>query len=372
LYARPGRGDLQGDDAYLSEVMKVWSRGNPKSKNAISGIYLGKTAGPPHIVWAGHTPAGKAALVVQPKVFAARGDQSLVNPGPGSVAGFIGTDQAGRATIVDDDYWDGGQVYPNGRPTVAWFADARRTAVVALDLGWPLAHAQGWRYRDDGVRDHDWKPLRFRDGAATFSVTDNAWWAAAVARQPFSGTSDEVAIAGGGAVDVPPTGRPLAWGTTDNPAPITIKGAEGSWPGDQSPYQVFTQELEARLKGVAYQQGYPTWTAAGVLPDGTAVVVSDVQLDADVSHAYAVLVKGSTTRVVHAGEVDESGPLPVKVRLPDGGGTIVVRPEARLGWSSATSPWHDVGFGAIIVPPDATRVRVSLPGKDTQYVELTR
>ena len=114
------------------------------------------------------------------------------------------------------------------------------------------------------------------------------------------------------------------------------------------------------MAGRYSSDGLPVWTASGRLPDGTEVVVSDAYLDADPSHAYAVLVRDGESRVVHGGEVDRFAVLPIVLRLPDGMGTVVARSQARLTWSSATTPWQEMGFGAALVPPDATRVRVTL------------
>jgi len=50
----------------------------------------------------------------------------------------------------------------------------------------------------------------------------------------------------------------------------------------------------------------------------------------------------------------------------------VARSEARLEWSSATTPWREMGFGAALLPPDATRVRVTLPGEEVHIVDLPR
>jgi hypothetical protein len=65
LYRRPPQGDLAGDSTYVRSVIGVWTRSHATSPNAKSGIF-DNPRGEPRVVWAGETPAGPAALVVQP------------------------------------------------------------------------------------------------------------------------------------------------------------------------------------------------------------------------------------------------------------------------------------------------------------------
>ena len=371
LYHRPPQGDLAGKSTYVQSVISAWNRNRATSRNAKSGIFE-NLRGEPRVVWAGETPAGPAALVVQPAAFPDRAAVTGAGPGDGTVVGFVGVDEERRPRVVDDSFsYDG--VSPALQPLTAWFVDPGRNVVAALELGRPLAWAQGWRYHDDGTRDRDWKPMTFRDGVSTARVDGSRHWDVEVAPTPYDLAADNVAIAGG--EQPPPVGQSLRWGPdplSGDPARVQIKGLTLD-AGTARPYELFARALETRLRGRPYSSdGLPVWTASGTLPDGTEVVVSDTHLDADPSHAYAVLERDGETRVIHGGEVDRFAVLPIVIRLPDGMGTVVARSQARLEWSSATTTWQEMGFGAALVPPDATRVRVTLPGEEVHIVDLPR
>lgn len=59
-----------------------------------------------------------------------------------------------------------------------------------------------------------------------------------------------------------------------------------------------------------------------------------------------------------SGIVDWTAPLPVRLRLPDGQGVLVVAEGAALSYRVGTGRWHDAGRGAALLPAAAT-VRVT-------------
>jgi hypothetical protein len=361
LYDRPPRGDLVRDAAYVRQVVEVWDRSHATSLNASRGVFR-DLRGPSRVVWAGRTPAGPAAVVVQRAVFLAPAEG--VAPGVGTVVGFVGVDAGGRPRLVADGYRD--RKGEPGSLSLAWFVDPDRSVVAVLDLGAPVAWAQGWRYHANGVRDLDWTRVAFRDGAATVRVDGSRWWDVHVARQPFDEPTSDLLVARD--VGARPTGTQLRWGE-DAPAALRIAGLSPSRLAD--PGARFIAALHARIRGAVRSGGYPLWNASGRLPDGTEVVVADSRLDGDPSHAYAVLSRGRRTSVVHGGPVDPDAPLPVVVGLPDGRGTVVARERARLEWrSAAASGWRVAGTGAALVPADATQVRVTPAGEAPVVVEL--
>jgi len=361
LYDRPPRGDLTRDAAYLRRVVDVWGGSHDASPNADRGVFR-DLRGAPRVVWAGRTPAGPAALVVQRAVFPAQ-DEGGVAPGPGTVVGFVGVDAHGAPRLVADGYRD-----RRGEPgalSLAWFVDPGRSVVAVLDLGVPVAWAQGWRYGADGVRDLGWTPMTFRDGAATVRVDGSRWWDVHVARRPYAEAASDILVARDGGVS--PTGTKLQWSRDGGRASLRIAGLSPSRLAD--PDATFGAALDERLRGTPGGGGYPVWNAAGRFPDGTEVVVADTFLDGDPSHAYAVLTRGGRTSVVHGGAVDPDASLPVVVRLPGGRGTVVAREGARLEWRS-TSGWRNAGTGAALVPVGATQVRVTPAGGTPVVVTL--
>jgi hypothetical protein len=357
LYDRPPRGDLAGDAAYLRRVIDLWDSSHARSPNAIRGVFR-DLRGPSRVVWAGRTPAGPAALVVQRAMFS---EGEGVVAGAGSVVGFVGVGEDGQPRLVTDGYRD-----RRGEPgflAPAWFVDPGRSVVAVLDLGVPVAWAQGWRYHANGVRDLGWKPLAFRNGAATVRVDGSRWWDVHVARRPYDEPASDLLVARSGGA--PPDGTKLEWGDGDFPTMRIAGLAAGDLPDAEA---TFVAALNARIRGTERGGGYPRWRATGRMADGTEIVVADLQLDSDPSHAYAVLSRGSRTSVVHGGPVDPDAPLPVVVRLPDDRGTVVAREGARLEWRSGAE-WQEAGTGAALLPPSATEVRVT--PVDSAPVEVT-
>jgi hypothetical protein len=362
LYDRPPRGDLARDTAYVADVVAAWDGSHAASANAARGIFR-DLRGEPRVVWAGRTPAGPAAVVVQRAVFHAHSEGG-VTPGAGTVVGYVGVAGNGRPRLVADDYQD----RRVNEPTPwAWFVDPGRDVVAVLDLGVPAAWTDGWRYHEDGVRElGGWTPLKFRHGIATFRIDGDKWWKARVSWRPYGEAASMVYVARDGGVA--PTGTKLPWPAEGGPYELFIQGLSPTRLED--PLERFTAALNERQRGTERGGGYPMWSATGRLPDGTEVVVSDIRLDDDPSHAYALLIgRDGTTRVVHGGAVDPAATLPVAVHLPDGQGTVVVRDGARLAWRSP-SGWVDFGGGAGLVPDGVTQVRVTTDSGPPAVVTL--
>ena len=169
--------------------------------------------------------------------------------------------------MVDDSFsYDGAS--PAMQPLTAWFVDPGRNVVAALDLGRPLAWAQGWRYHDDGTRDREWKPMTFHDGVSTARVDGSRPWDVAVAPTPYDLAADNVAIAGG---EVTPPAGQTALGSgprTGEPARMQIKGLTPT-PSTELPYDMFARALETRLRGRPYSSdGLPSGRRPAGCPTG--------------------------------------------------------------------------------------------------------
>ena len=126
LYHRPPQGDLADESTYVQSVIGAWNRSHATSRNAKAGIF-DNLRGEPRVVWAGETPGGPAALVVQPAAFPDRATVIGVGPGDGTVVGFVGVDEERRPRVVDDSFsYDG--VSPAMQPLTAWFVDPAATS----------------------------------------------------------------------------------------------------------------------------------------------------------------------------------------------------------------------------------------------------
>jgi hypothetical protein len=385
LLARPTGGDLADDRAYLSAVVQAWQRSHAGSPNADRGIF-DHLLGQPQVVWAGHTPAGPAAIVVQAADLRRHENIQLDREGPALLTGFVGASD-GEPQVVADTY-----PAPGAPQLEAAFIGADRNVLLVLDRDRPVELSFGRIYRDDGYVTRQWREVRFDDGAAVVPVparTDPR----AVALRPH----------GSGFIDIGNrlSPEPAAAAATNQEDPRLQWRAEwesgegarvGLWlPGvgpaeDRSKWgePLDAGSIQERFEhGLASRvpQLFPEtdgvlnslWYVWGSTLDGSYVVVGEKCLDPDPCRVYGVLRSPSGEFDVAARWTDVDGPLPVAVPLPRGQGWVVARKDARLRWASADGAWHEVGMGTALIPDAATRVEVTpLAGGDPVVVPLRR
>src|SRR6266498_2991349 len=73
--AQPTHGDLAADHDFVHSAARLWRDGLASSWDASRGIF-DDLRGAPHVYWAGNTPAGPAAIVLQQAYFHPHGDLS--------------------------------------------------------------------------------------------------------------------------------------------------------------------------------------------------------------------------------------------------------------------------------------------------------
>lgn len=158
-------GDLAGDSAYLDQVRMVWGANQraamPRHPDPLSGDIWAALRGDPRIYWAGNTPAGRIALVVQhykvphpdPSVkYALTGIYTLV--------GIVRDDPQGRPQF-------GGFVFPydpDSNPVFDVREPGRPSLFVVIGLGKRL----GW-----GLTRKQAVPMNFSDGVSVVQVPAN-------------------------------------------------------------------------------------------------------------------------------------------------------------------------------------------------------
>jgi hypothetical protein len=155
-------GDLAGDAAYLDQVRRVWEakqRAESSSRHdPLNGNIWAALRGEPRIYWAGNTPAGRIALVVQhyqvphpdPTVtYALTGIYTLV--------GIVRDDQNGRPQA-------GGFVFPYDPSSYPVF-DVRDPGRPSLFVVIGLGKRLGW-----GLTRQQAVPMNFSDGVAVVQV----------------------------------------------------------------------------------------------------------------------------------------------------------------------------------------------------------
>jgi hypothetical protein len=168
LLKLPTRGDLAGDQAYLDQVVAAWQGSHDKSGNKSRGIF-DDLRGTPQVAWAGSTPAGRAAIVVQQAYLHHHEDIQLDREGLYTLIGFVGPGADGKPKVVADSYPAPGV----GLATGFVVGDGRK-ALIVLDTGQQVGWSKERLYTADGHSGRQYTPLKFTDGASVVSLPDGA------------------------------------------------------------------------------------------------------------------------------------------------------------------------------------------------------
>jgi len=358
LLNRPTRGDLANDQAYLDGVLKIWNASHQKSANAGRGIFDDLRA-TPHVAWAGTTPGGRAAIVVQQSYLRKHTDIQLNHEGLYTLIGFIGDDGAGRPHLVADSYPAPGVGVIEGFVT-----GSKIKALVVLDTGKKMGWAAGRKYSEDGSSGREYSPLSFKDGVASVKLpagTDPAsLWIRAL---PVGGPSESQLV-----------GVPATYENMPDPR---MWQQAGSWPlepgADGSAAAVlFRNTIDKVADPETSAMYFSLWHAYGKTPNGSTVVVGETALDTDPTHMYAVVkTAGGAIEVIPGGVPDRAAALPVAIRLPDGQGWTAVRQGAQLSYRIDGGAWSEPRQNAVLVPDGRNaEVRVKV-GDEEKVVPLS-
>ncbi|MFY1598387.1 hypothetical protein [Micromonospora sp. WMMD737] len=360
LFDEPTRGDLAGDGRYLRQVRQAWRDGAGDAGTAVEGD--------PHVVWAGNTPAGPAAYVAQratatSEVWEPAGERMI------GYAAFVEPTADGPRVMTRETVTDAGSY---GSWQAALLGPGRDVLVV-LDAGKPVEFSPTFQYAADGRIERTFQPVEFRDGAAVLSVPPQRdRVTVALARKPVSATT---------AVHIANANDILFADRQASPQPrsvtYTLPGADRVWgdaPAAQVGRDVFATDALAAyvdLGGAHRAGGSPSLTVYGAAPDGRQLLLLTIQYDDDPTRAIALLAHaGAPLQPVASGFIDWNAPLPVRLRLPDGQGVLVVAEGAALSYRVGAGEWHDAGRGAALLPADATEVRVTAAGGTASTVRV--
>ena len=358
LYSGGTHGDLAGDASYAARVLKAWDASHWASANADSGVF-DDLRGRARVVWAGKTPAGNAALVMQEAYLHQHGNLQLAHAGIYDVVGFVGTGAGGSPVVVGDAY--AGEDFIEN----AWFVDPGRTVLAVADNGERYGISPGWRYGPEGSVGRDYQPIADHDGVGITRLTTSAA-GVHVARLPYTDVADLRRVAAA----VPPRtddrGLMLPWRTT-----VTLPGAVRA---EGLPVTTLLRAIGATVRGQAYSLTGGSWSVRGRTPDGRQFVAGEILLENDPSHAYVLLSDGnhgSKDVLYQGGLVDLRGPLPVAVRLPDRQGWVVASPGRTLRYRTGSAAWKPAGHDGALLPSAATSVEVTGSGGRPVVVPLT-
>ncbi|MGX7673097.1 hypothetical protein [Plantactinospora sp. DSM 117369] len=359
LFDRPSRGDLAGNEVFVRRLLAVWRRAMADTETGVRGA--------PHVVWAGSTPAGPAAFVMQ------RTAEHPVVSEPGgarlaAVAAFVESvgDRLRVMTVeqVDEDGMDGN--------SQAALLGENRDVLVVLDVGRPVEFSRDLRFAADGRVLRTFVPVPFRDGAAVLEVPAQRAKITLAFRR-LGGLRDQVYLSNASEILFP--------GGRDRPAPPVrdhvLPGAERVWGKPSELVQRYVNEPDSLADyydrwGMHTSDGSPLLTVYGVTPDGRLLMVTTVQYDDYPSRVVALLgpVAGPL-RPVTSAVADWSARLPVRLRLPDGQGTVVAAEGAAFGYRvDGDGGWRDAGRDAALLPAAAVELRVTPSSGSAQTVPL--
>ncbi len=364
LLQRSTGGDLAGDPAYLTAVVAAWNGSHESSMNADRGIF-DHLIGSPHVVWAGSTPAGRAAVVVQESYLRWHANIQLDREGPALLTGYVGPGPGGRPQVLTDTY-----DAPGAPAMQGFFVGPARTVLVVLEHGQPVQVSFRRIYADDGHVARDWQPVNFQDGAAVLLRPADATVEQVRLRD---GSRDGLDIGNVPGMDVPraqePTVQLLPWGDSEQVWLIGPNPPRDC--GDRTPTGTFASDVfDQALSGFVpdtwpdvQSSGDGHWFACGTTPDGSRLLVGERVLDTDPSHVYAVLRSPSGQIQVAARPVDASDRVPVLVPLPRGQGWFVAWYGAVIRYRPmGASAWQELGSNAALVPPGGGTVEFTRPG----------
>ncbi|HET6291766.1 MAG TPA: hypothetical protein VFG33_00280 [Kribbella sp.] len=351
------RGDLADDKAYLNQVVQAWQRSHATSQNQDRGIF-DNLRGEPKVAWAGTTPAGRAAVVVQQSYLRHHDNIQLDHEGIYTLAGFVGEGADGTATLVADSYPAPGVGMATGFVTGA----SGRKALVVLDTGQEVGWSHQRIYADDGSSRHDYTPLKFEDGVSVVELpagvdldalrlsplpAENRGWLH-ILGVPFQQGSQS-----GGDKRLWPESGWLLWAMTS--------GAEDL---RKSALDSLDNVLEEARDPAAYLIGSSMWAGYGRTPDGSRLLLGEHILDSDPTRVYAVLTsKAGSTTIIPGGVPDKNAALPVSIKLPDGQGWAVAQKDAQLSYRFEGGAWTSPRANASLVPAGQdVEVKVVLRG----------
>lgn len=334
-------GDLKNDTSFQQAAVTAWNGSHKTSSNASRGIF-DDLRGKPRVVWAGSTPAGKAALVEQNAYLHRHGDIELKHQGVYSLLGFVGVDTDGRPVVVGDTYPDDPG---DGVPTNAWFVDPARTVLAVAENGEDFGVSTSWIY--DTKLHRDFTPIPDQDGVGVTHLSKPGTTAVHVARLPVRGLADMRLIAGAPQLSTNYQAFALPWHDK-----IVLPGAA---PGNGNALQALVAAVNAATHEQAAQVGYGSWSIRGATPDGRKFLASEVRLDNDPSHAYVLLGDALIT----GPQIGPHSALPIAVELPDAQGWVVAAVGSSLRYRIGSGAWVSAGKDAALLPAYATAVHVT-------------
>ncbi|GAB3441622.1 hypothetical protein [Actinophytocola sediminis] len=339
------------DDALrVTGIVEAWQTGLRSGQRVNrDGGYDDRT-GDPHVYWAGDTPYGEAAIVVQPVRLGHDEERVLT----GLVAAAPGSPAPRLLGVQEDDPGEQGHfVLPDDR-TVLAVAHPDSAMWVSPEID----------YTGEGSR-RDWTSLPLQDGVGMI-------------RLPAGTNPLNVRLIAGGRPEREnmKLGGHLPLVLTSDPEPAQPVRRGLPWDtsvefGDLGdlfdPDAVFAKALRdsGLLDPSSYQDQRSPWLIATRVTDGVLIIGEEQELDHP-AYLYAAMPGRDGRYVVERMSVaDPDTVLPVVRRLPDSAWLVAAFGKPLRYRASPTATWSPPAHDATLLPPEATQVLV-----DDQVVTL--
>lgn len=353
LLLRHTAGNRAHDTRFLNEAVEAWKPYHPQGEDSKSG--------PPNVVWAGDTKAGRATAYLAQLMHDRKGRFP-----PYLVVGLVDTDTDGTVRVVASGEARG----PNFVNSYPILFGPHGSTLVLPDLGIPLYYSTARSYDANGVH-RTWTPASFTGGVAFLPVPpQHDPSAVKVSTSPTPSPDTQVRVVTDKGLG-PWADHRLPWmeksGTVFLPwlRPLTT-GADLAWhenrPNGEDPvYATFLAAMstghynESAIDGSTGNDS--TWYLYGALANGATFVAAELQLGSDPSHTYLVYRLGAQTRVITA-LTDHTFALPVCIRLPDHQGLLVAAKGHTLKSSTDAIHWQPADRDAALLPANTSAVMV--------------
>lgn len=334
-FALPTRGELAGDQRLLDGA--VASLRTAQKVSGMSTTAEAPKGTPTHVLWAGNTPAGRTAVVLQ------------AQPTDKSWATSVGL-------VVNDQLISlESQTGENPQQGVFQFGP-ENSVFLALERAVPIQHSMRATRGSDGQLSREWRPLSMKDGVSVVTAEQGDKPLFLLAQTP-----------------PPPNDFKLDQQLLYPQQPLAAKRAYISYNGlgwndrrfataepKYLPNGEVIHDLYETLHEIGlvdYQIGSITsaqWHVIAALPDDRTALVTEFD-----NQLYAVIYgsDGSIQRTIVGPPVLAGGPLPVRFHLPDGLGIVLADYGSGIGPDAKSDAW--------LAPTNTAEVKVMTAGSTT-------
>jgi hypothetical protein len=363
----PTRGELAGDEVFIADVIQAWNRSLP---DKLGGDPPDPVTAPPHVFWAGETPAGRAAVVLQPWP-----DTPIQ---PATTTGLVGRrPSTGSLEVLTYGFGE-----PSRSRGFAYRLGAGGHTVLANIDEQPLSVSAGVSYDLAGKAKRDWRDMTRGDGVFLAELPEGTGPADARLGIPVPGGgflpentiapqyADPDTVSAGSEESVG-----LDWFADDGrPSMMTVgppaeHGNDRAWTAQRFREGLASSGLLDPASPVVPSDSPWYVTFGGQQP----VIVSEYgPLHSGRPRLYAVQLDENDKflRAMPSGPIDVAAELPVLASLA-GHGWIAAAKGATLSYRfAAGAPWQGTQSDAVPVPQGATHIQVERPGRAPAIVDV--